>query len=236
MGRKPEQREAVKAYLLEHPEAKDVDVRKALGASAPTVARARWDLIDEGLLPPTTRRASTRPKSAPSLPAAPKTPAREPNALMTGEELLELGADLDSMDGLDDEVVRTRMLKSLRKLAFDSLTNNDTRLTAMSLWFKLKDIASIKALGPGVPMTPELAIARLKDLLAACGIAVAIKAAIEAFSLPSILTYIQHLIGVPNEGQAPTQPVEAELGSAGTPEAQGSDPDLPAPDGPTGPL
>ena len=238
MGRPATERNAIKQYFLDHPEAKDSEVCIALNASKTTVARARWDLIDEGLLPAASRRRRPGPQkeTAAAPPKAPKPPARDPNEMLSGEELAELAADLDGMDNLDDEAVRSKMLKSLRRLAFSTSVNNDTKLTAMNLWFKLKDLASIKALGPGNPLTFEAALGRLTELATACGMDLVLRAAVASFGLPAILTALSAMIGVPDEGKAPADPVEADSGLPRTPEAPGGDPDLPAHDGPAGPL
>lgn len=208
MGPEPVQREAAKAYFLAHPTAKDKEVCDATGLNKATVARARWKLIDEGLLPPATRRRRGRPAKTKPGQAAQEPPARDGNVLLTGKELIDI-ADID-FDELPDDEARKKMLKELRKLAFSPDVSNDTRISAMKLWIQFKDSGAGRKLGPGDPLTYEQALDRLRTLMKACGF----KLVYEAF------TSVYLPKETPSEGKLPAQPSEA------TPSALGATPAL----------
>lgn len=173
-GRNPTRREQAVEYFLAHPEARDRDVADALDMDMSTVGRARTKLINEGILPPETRRRNPSPtidlsgiESVTSSEKPAKTSEKKTvtlDALLTDEDLRAL-----ENDNVDDVETRKSILRALRKIAFGRGVNYETAMQAMGLWVKLKDQATSKDLGPGTPMTYAIAKERLKALMTACG-------------------------------------------------------------------
>lgn len=221
------QRAAARAEYLKHPDSSIADVVKATGTAPRTVARARKQLVKEGLLAPgrktmgadraaltaAARDASnvtggesdaTGGLSAPEAvsgetgqPEKPDTPrGSKPGTTIDGEALRKLDEMLDELANEDDDKTRDRMLRQVKRFAFDPDLHPDTRMSASQLWTKLLDMKRAKDLGPGVPKTLEAAIARCTDFLRACGAKVAVPSFYAAFEL-----------GDPNAPQAEQAPV-----------------------------
>jgi len=211
------QRDAARAEYLRHPDSSIADVAKATGVAVRTVARARETLVKEGLLAPGRNNTASAADAAalavavagsrppePDEPVAsetggqPLTPDKPPAALVDGEALRQMSAMLDDLADEDDEVTRKRMLRQVKKFAFDPTLHPDTRMSASQLWAKLLDMQRAKDLGPGIPTTLEMAINRATDFLRACGPKVAVPAFYRAFDLGE----------APTSGQGITQTVE----------------------------
>jgi hypothetical protein len=94
-----------------------------------------------------------------------------------------MNALLDDMADEDDEVTRKRMLRQVKRFAFDPLLHPDTRMAASQMWTKLLDLARQKDLGPGAPQTLTDAIARATDFCRAAGAKVMVPAFYAAFDL-----------------------------------------------------
>lgn len=202
------QREAARAEYLRHPDSSIADVAKATNVALRTVARARETLVKEGLLTPgrnatasgadaaaMTMAAQAVMEAAPEV--APEVAAARGSKqghTIDGEALRKMNELLDEMADEDDEVTRKRMLRQMKKFAFDPELHPDTRMSASQLWAKLLDMARAKDLGPGIPVTLEAAIIRCTDFLRACGAKVAVPAFYAAFDLGD----------VPNDASTPT--------------------------------
>jgi hypothetical protein len=223
IGRPPKERLLAEKYLLEHPNARDKDVVEALGITAATVTRARRVLIARGQLEKRTARRSQTPAREPASPAKPK---KDAPGLLTGGQLIKKAEDSPptthelpdiDLDSLSDEETRKRIQRDLRRLAFGLDVNNDTKLAAMQLWFKIKDFVNQQEIGPGKPKTRADAITRLRRMFKAVGFEIAHQAFTEEF-LPK-------KEGL-NEGQLPTHNGEIAPSDAGISPAPGSSPDI----------
>lgn len=251
--RKGETMAAAKAFFLQFPEATIKEAhRRLVGVSERTIAQARSELATDGLLKPGRnlgRRKPARepvPVPEPSVPVGtpPSEAPRDPDRLLSDEELMR-AADpnvslADEIDDLDDEETRKRLLREIKRLAFDPNTHDDTKLSATQVWLKLKDMAKAKDLGPGRPLTRAVALERLTSLhRAVLDCRLVVEGAIAAYGPQLVVDSIYALLGIKeptDEGQTTAEPAEAERGLLGAPEAPGSVPELPAPDGPAGPL
>lgn len=262
--RKGETMAAAKAFFLQFPEATIKEAhRRLVGVSERTIAQARSELATDGLLKPGRNLGRRKPAREPvpvpdssligtagavlfgTPPVPTGTPApRDPDRLLSDEELMR-AADpnvslADEIDDLDDEETRKRLLREIKRLAFDPNTHDDTKLSATQVWLKLKDMAKAKDLGPGRPLTRAVALERLTSLhRAVLDCRLVVEGAIAAYGPQLVVDSIYALLGIKeptDEGQTTAEPAEAERGLLGAPEAPGSDPYLPAPDGPAGPL
>jgi len=248
--RKGETKAAAKAFFLQFPNATIRDAKRRLdGVSERTIAQARSELVEQGLMAPGRNRDSVKPAREP-IPAPDIRPSEEPdeapeggNRLLDDDEFVKVAKgdlDLDDLDDLDDEETRKRLLREVKKLAFGADTHPDTKLSATQVWLKLKDMAKAKDLGPGRPLTRAVALQRLTSLHAATlDVSLVIEAALGAFGPKPLVNALYALLGIKeptDEGQTSAEPAEAERGLSGAPEAPGSDADLPAPEGPAGPL
>jgi len=210
----PTRRELATAYLLAHPEEKDIDVMKALQCNATTVSRARRDLVSKGLISPLTVRKYVKRTPPPlKLPTyqeenevvgAPSEGVLvKPSSLSTPDITKILDIDIDN---IPDEETRKKMLREVRTLAFGVNTNSDTKLSAIQLWVKIKDSTQAKELGPGPPMTKEAAVTRLSDLMTACGLEIVTLAYMKSFPPQAEVT---------DEGKLPSNPSKVESSAAG---------------------
>jgi len=207
------------AFYRRNPMTTMKEVQAACGVSAKTAWLARQRMVIEGVCKPNRRAgkslAAPEPDSAPSV-ALPAAPA--PNTLLDGEQLAALAAGVtDGVDDADPET-RKKMLRELRGIAFGLTNHPDTRVTAMKAWFTLKDMASAKDLGPGIPKTFDAAVLRLKDLNTATGFKVAFAAFMAAFTLMDILHAIEQMMTrkEPTDAQPQSQAVEPSAPSSPT--------------------
>ena len=251
--RKGETMAAAKAFFLQFPEASIREAKARLvGISERTIAQARSELAADGLMTPGRNRKPREPIPTPdyrqpdevdSPDSTPEGGSPPKSGLLTDDEFIAVAKgklELDDLDDLDDEETRKRLLREVKKLAFGPDTHPDTKLSATQVWLKLKDMAKAKDLGPGRPLTRAVALARLTSLhTAILDAKLVVEAALAAYGPPAVVSALYAIIGIKeptDEGKAPAEPAEAERGLLGAPEAPGSDPDLPAPDGPAGPL
>lgn len=139
----------VKQYILDNPLSSLTEVTEAIGCARRTVGNARLELIKEGKLK----------KGERGRPPQGLTPLA---ATLTPTELNDI-AETQIYDEtlVDDEKTRTRILKEVQKLAFNPSLHPDTRMSAMQIWVKIKDIAKQHDVGPGPPRTREEIIDRL---------------------------------------------------------------------------
>jgi hypothetical protein len=177
--------EAACSFILQHPSAKDFEVIEALKCSRRTVAYARADLVEKGLLPAPRKRPERKPAPAPPLitpdmvqPPKPEeaaeTKADYSGQLVTPSNVEMLVATVDDDDETDAETQK-RMMREAKRMAFDTRLHPDTRGSMMTLWMKLRDAAKARDLGPGVPLTRDSCKDRLKDILRAVGIVIVIE-------------------------------------------------------------
>lgn len=165
-----------KAYILDHPHDSKAQIAAALGVSDSTIARARRELVLEASIEK-SRKSPPRFDPLPPAPPPPPKPAGEPEqpkkpATMLDSDAMRALADITSLidsDKLDDVEVHKRLLKQCLRFAFDPRLHPDTRMSASQMWSKLRDQAKAKDLGPGVPLNFEDAVARLADMMQACG-------------------------------------------------------------------
>jgi hypothetical protein len=222
------QRDAARAEYLRHPDASISEVVKATGVAERTVTRAREALVKEGLLAPGRHNtaggadavalavaakavAGATPDTPPETeaPVAPKARGSGAGTTIDGEAMRKMNELLDELEGEDDDKTRERMLKQLRRFAFDSTLHPDTRMSASQLWTKLLDMKRAKDLGPGVPVTLAAAIERCTEFLRACGAKVAVPAFYAAFDLGDPDAHVQDTQAV-DEGQpSPAPPLPA---------------------------
>lgn len=207
------QREAARAEYLRHPDASIAEVAKATGVAIRTVARAREQLVKEGLLAP-GRNATASAADAAALAVAgmavgskpPGDLPAEPEELPTprgstptqdDKAIAEMNALLDALSDEDDDTTRKRMLRQVKRFAFDPHLHPDTRMSASQLWTKLLEMQRQKEVGPSVPQTLDSAIERATDFCRAAGAKVMVPAFYKAFEL-----------GEPPNGAANAQTVE----------------------------
>jgi hypothetical protein len=259
------QRDAARAEYLRHPDASISDVARATGVALRTVARAREVLVKEGLLAPGRNSPISgadaaalalaaridahdapldpAPEGAPppdegeSAPPASAAPTRAARSGQTidGEALRQMNEMLDGLADEDDETTRKRMLRQVKRFAFDPTLHTDTRMTATQLWAKLLDMARAKDLGPGKPLTALDATARVRDVDVAVGVRIAVAGLFAAFTTEQVLAEVNLIFaGGTSEGNVPAEPGQAPPGDAGASPAPGDAPDLrPAQDGGT---
>jgi hypothetical protein len=188
-----------KDYILAH---KDQSKREqAIGAevSEAMIAIARRDLVAAGLLE--VGRSTAIATEA----AVKKADAKKAAPLLDHTAMAQI-AEMEALTGddVDDEVVQKKMLKQCIRFAFDPNLHPDTRMSASTLWGKLKSQQREKQLGPQVPITFDAGVARLADMLRACGS----KMVLAAFNLVYEAT---------DEGKLSADHGQAESGPAGTP-------------------
>jgi len=201
------------AFYRRNPQATLSEVSAACEVSERTAWKARQQCVIEGVCKPNKRagRSLEAPKPGPQeIPTSP-APLPPKNTIIDGEQLAALAeGDLTIADDADPET-RKKMLRELRGIAF-SPNHPEVRVMAMKAWFALKDMASAKDLGPGTPKSEEAAITRLADLDLACGLKIAVKALIKAFSLMTVLTFIEEMFRKePTDAQPQSPAVESSL-------------------------
>ncbi len=208
------QRQAARDYLLKNPDASIAEVAKATNMGVRTIARARIQLVKEGLLPGgrNSGPAPDPPSSTvePEVPATPTKAGKGNNSLLDAKALEELSNMLDTIDENEDDIESQKlMLRQVKRMAFDLRLHPDTRMSAMTLWNKLRDMTATRSLGPGKPLNEEAAMERLILLAEAVGADLWIRATYKAF-------------GVTDEGKVPAQQSEDELSATPTTSAPGS--------------
>lgn len=166
------------AFYRRNPQSTILEVAAACQASPRLVWKARQQMVIEGVCKSNKRGGKSLQGPEPPPQVIPPSP---PMGLLDGEQLARLAAgDTTPVDETDPET-RLRMLNELRSIAFNPATYVDTRVTAMKAWFALKDVVSVKDMGPGKPKTFEDAVVRLREILVACGAAISIEAMERAF-------------------------------------------------------
>lgn len=232
------------AWFLQNPNASISDAVMALpGIGERTIAQARSNLAEKGLMSPGRNRVAAAEKR-PTLPAVPPSPVPDraetvpaesptlPDGTLLDDANMRALADpntgfLADLD-LDDEETRKKLLREVKRIAFDVDAHPDTRLSATQVWLKLKDMAKTRELGPGVPLTREAAVSRLKDLITAVGLDLALEALLVAFGIAKLVAALYKITGMENadEGKLPADTGEAAQGSAGTTGPLGDAPDV----------
>lgn len=224
------QKAAARAEYLRHPDASISDVARATGVAVRTVARARETLVKEGLLAPGRNNAASAAdavaltmaaqglSSVPGetessdVPGEPREAVVAPKGTIDGEAFRQMNELLDQLADEDDDATRKRMLRQVKRFAFDPNLHPDTRMSASQLWAKLLDMQRSKDLGPGVPLTLGAAIVRATDFCRAAGPKVMVPAFYAAFNLGEVPS----TEGDANARELPTDSGEAAPSSAGT--------------------
>lgn len=231
-------------FYRRNPTASIKQVSKALGISESTVARARAMLVEKGEL--ASGRSGSAGTPAPAEPdaeaPAPDAPPPPKSAGAAGkvldaqalQQLAAMTSMLNGDDDEDDEEVRKRLIRGVKRIAFDITLHPDTRMTASQVWIKLKDMARAKELGPGKPLTIEDAKLRLRDLHTACGLDLSLEGLFAAYNVEDVMhaLYRRFKVETPNASVVPADASEAAPSTPGATEAPGGAPDVrPAEDG-----
>ena len=228
--------EQAKAYILLHQDESKIEQSIGSGLPERTIARARAELIYEKKLPAPRNKTGRPPKpktktvkfihieqAAPPVvespsPADPLPPAPSPpssGSLLDNEAMKALSALIDeASEEQDDTLVHKRLLKQCLMFAFDTRLHPDTRMSASTLWNKLKDQTRARELGPGKPKTREDATARMAELMFAVGAEITLAAVNRVFNVQEPA----------NAGELPANTPEDAQSSASTPEAPGCPP------------
>lgn len=191
-----------KEYISAHPDETKEAQAKACFVSTRLIALARVELIKEGVLPPARktepepsplavpRKKAKRPPTVPAPRASSSTeedvasPSVTPPPSMLDHDAMTAMADMiDELDDLDDEDVHKRLLRQCLTFAFNPKLHPDTRMSASQMWAKLRDQAKTKDLGPGIPLTFEAAVERMRDLMVAAGTQITLAAVHAAFKV-----------------------------------------------------
>lgn len=219
------------AYILAHPDASKSEVVFGAKVSDNTVARARRILIEKGLIPESRKKDPVLPtvemfpeepepqvaiskasrRSADPEPTA--TPSADPG-MLDHAAMIAMASMVAQAEELTDEEVQRRLMRQAQLFAFNPTLHPDTRMSASTLWAKLRDMKKDEAIGPGKPMTLLEAVRRTKDVLLAVGQVVSALAVKEAFYAD----------------QAPDVQAPSPLGAEEAPGASRHDGDPPAPE------
>lgn len=184
--------EQAKKYILAHPDESKMQQGVSTGLSERTIARARAELVRDGLLPAsrkTKKSAEPAPEAARPVPVASPPTAPPPTSGLSGAldhnamEVLAGLIDESGDDEIDEEKTRKRLLKQCLAFAFDTRLHPDTRMSASQMWSKLKDQTRARELGPGKPKTRDEAIARMSDLMKAVGAEITLAAVNRTFTV-----------------------------------------------------
>ncbi len=218
-GRPGRERARARNYLLEHPHSTNAEVAAAVGVGGATVSFARQALIQEGLIPrsPQERRRQAYnearkpidfPPASPTAPVLVAPPA-EPAPPQTPDEYETLDAQrlYDLAEGeeeIDDEQVRRRMIRKLRKMSFDPNLNPQYQMYAMAAHEKMLEGSRAATIGPGKPVTKDDAVERLEMIFKATGPELVLLAAVKAFGV-AILTKLVELFKGREDGSTDQQ-------------------------------
>lgn len=220
--------EQARNYILANPTLSKSQIMITTGLSDTTIARARAELINEGLIQ-SPRNRPTQSAAPPSTPGAPSStedsavetgqhpaPAPKPKGLglLDHSALLALEAMIETaVDSGDDITIQKKLIKQCLMFALRPDLHPDTRMSASTMWGKLRDMAKAKDLGPGKPMTLAMGDQRLADMMLACGPEMTMRAVNIAFTVK----------GAPDEGQLPADATEAPPSAPGPAESPGND-------------
>jgi hypothetical protein len=188
-------------YILANPDQSKAEQSRGCGVSPRLVAQARAQLVAEGRLAPSRKAEPPRPKPQPAPEPSEGAPAP---TLYDHDAMAAMAAAADmALDNLDDEEIHRRLLRQALRFALDMKLHVDTRLSASQMYFKLRDMAKARNLGPGAPVDFETGVARLADLHRACGPKMVLAAVNLAFDVK----------------EAPSGQAEQDAAAGGTPPA-----------------
>lgn len=174
MGRKNTLHKAIKAYILANPAASNSEIVEKTGASARTVSYVRSTLRSEGTNEPSKRSEAKSDGEELVIESVAE--------MLTPQTIKEMAVDPTfGADLLDEDQIRTKLLQQVQRMAFDPQIGSQTKLDAIQVWVKLKDIARAATMGPGNPLTEAEAVDRLSMIMQGCGPTVTIKALDRAF-------------------------------------------------------
>jgi len=217
-------------FLVLHPEMSKTQASAATGISEATIGRARRDLVAEGTLQP-ARNAPVRPEPLPEAtqppeatapedsppPAPAPAPKKGSGTLLDHAALLQLAQMVDeAIESGDDETIQKKLSKQALVFAFRADLHPDTRMSASQMYYKLKDMAKAKDLGPGRPKTFALALVRATECVRAWGPELTMAAIHEAFTVKEATSDAD-------------QPAQQQQDEAPAPRAQAVEPSLPQP-------
>ena len=182
MAQKQKLTKVLRAYILGNPTATAEDIVRNTGASRRTIYYVKQTLVKEGLLPPNRRlNESNAGHEGTEQPVTPEViPEYE---TLDNETLQEMADDPDFEEEIleaDDET-KAKILKEAKRIAFDPKIHPDTRMSAMQLWLKIKDVAKSHDLGPGPPRSRDEILERLSRLMRGCGPKISLEAFHTAF-------------------------------------------------------
>lgn len=171
-----------KAWILANPSKITSEICKALRVSIRTVAMARRELMNEGLIPASRRvnRPVLKKQDIMDHLLSNKTLQDIAKSSAESKEAQDL---LDSVEDFDefDEETRKKMLRQVRIIALDPTLHPDSRLSAVNIWAKLRDLAKAKDIGPGPPRSESEILDRLVRLMQGVGPNLVVKALDKAF-------------------------------------------------------
>jgi hypothetical protein len=232
IGRKPTPKmtlvaarlQQARTYILQNPTHSKSQCVLATGCSDATVARARRDLILEGLLAPPRNAPVAKAVSVPEPKATQPTeptgsvdpppavspapaPVKGASGLLDHAAMIALAEMVDAaVESGDDEAIHKKLIKQCLTFAFRPDLHPDTRMTASQMYGKLRDMARLKELGPGKPKTFVIGTDRLADMLMACGPEMTMAAVAKAFTVKE-----------GNDGQAKNDEAASAGGTAQAP-------------------
>jgi hypothetical protein len=177
--------ELVRNFFTQLPEATIDECVRTTNVSRRTIVYIRKEMVEEGLLKPGRRTKLERPIPEELPQKQIDSDAKIPivsGMLLDGETLRNLAKNDDFEEEItDDQDTQRKLLKEVRKLALGAGVHPDTRLSAIQVWAKLKDIAKAKDIGPGLPKTEEDIIFRLVRIMQGVGPTLVLKAIEQAF-------------------------------------------------------
>lgn len=164
---KQTKQDQIREYILTHPTSSIREIQHALGFSKRTVMYAREKMVKEGLLPPSRQ---TQPEHTNALNNREPVEITKMTELVEGKTLYELAEQEDFDEEIGDDLeIQKKLMKEVRSIAFNPLNHPDVRLSAITIWAKLKDLEKTKDLGPGPPRKKEDIIERLVRLMKGVG-------------------------------------------------------------------
>lgn len=186
-----------RAYILANPTMTKSQIVLLTGLSDSTIARARRDLVTEGLLQasrnapvqePTPDTIAGQPEEAAENTPAPETTVKRPvkggTSILDHAAMMQLAEMIDTaVESGDDAYIQKMLIKQCLVFALRTDLHPDTRMTASQMWGKLRDMARAKDLGPGKPKTRADAVLRTRDMLIAVGPEITVEAVRLAFDV-----------------------------------------------------
>lgn len=181
--RKLTKRDETIKYVLRNPRAPLKEIAKEIGASLGLVSHIRAEMARKGMVAPLTKHSTTRGSILPKFTPPVKIETLETDQILDGEMVKKLAESENILEDIDlnDDEMQKKLLKQVQLMAFDASLHPDTRLNAINIYAKVKDIAKAKDLGPGPPRNEEQIIERLVRIMRAVGPSLTVKSVHYAF-------------------------------------------------------